>query len=355
MTKTGKIYLKKTTRLSVLTLITLILLISFIATILAYQNPTTTIETITIADYFQTSSYTYLVHLKNNTLYDLPLLLPNQGIYFKQIIDNLTATITYTYQSSLSGPIQGNYTMIAEIKTDLWTKKYPLINQTSFSDNDQTTSFTQDFSINYSYYDDIVEQITTETGITAPNPMLIIHTNIILSQRTSQGIISTQSSPELTMTLSQKTIEISENLTGTQAGSLTRQTIQSHESVILQRNIFTVITIAIAIVFCLLLIITDNKPDEKTETEKIIKKIYKRNGEWIHKTVTPPPTALQHTLRFASIEDLVKIGEDLNKPIFHYTIPNSQKHVFYILDGTTTYLYELNPEENHNQSTPLTK
>jgi hypothetical protein len=350
MKKTGKIYLKKTTRLTILTFIALILLSSIIATILAFQNPATTIETITIADYSQTSSYTYFVHLKNNTLYDMPFLLPNQGIYFKQIIDNITASITYNYQSSLSGPIQGNYSINAEIKTDLWTKKYPLINQTSFSDNNQTTSFAQFFPINYSYYDDIVEQITTETGITAPNPMLIIHTNIILTQITAQGIIHTQSSPELTMTLTQKTIEISENLTNTQPGSLTQQTIQSHQSVILQRNIFTVITVSIAIVFCLLFIITDNAPDEKTETEKTIKKIYKRNGEWIHKTVTPPPTALQHTLRFASIEDLIKIGEDLNKPIFHYTIPNSQKHIFYILDSTTTYLYELSPQENLDKS-----
>jgi hypothetical protein len=99
-----------------------------------------------------------------------------------------------------------------------------------------------------------------------------------------------------------------------------------------------------------LLLLTKNTPETVTNTDIIIKKIYKRNGEWIHKTVTPPPTALQHTLRFASIEDLIKIGEDLNKPIFHYIISNPQKHVFYILDSTTTYLYELSPQENLDKS-----
>jgi hypothetical protein len=353
--KTGKIQLKKTTRLIALAIISLILLLSLIATILAYQTPTITVETKTVAEYSQSSSYAYLVYLKNNTLYEIPLLLPNQGIYFKQIIDNITASITYNYQSSLPGPIHANYSMNAEIKTDLWTKKYPLINQTSFTSTDKITSFTQIFPINYSFYDDEIGEINTETGITAPNPKVIIHTNVFLSQTTSQGTIYTQFAPELSMTLNQKTLEISKNLTSTQTGSLTQQTTQYHQSVLLQRNIYTAITVSMGILLCVVFIITKNKPDEKTEIEKTIKKIYKRNGEWIHKTVTPPPTALQHTLRFASIEDLIKIGEDLNKPIFHYSISNPQRHIFYILDTTTTYLYELNAEENKNQNSPLTK
>jgi len=350
MVKTKKIYLNKRTRFIILTILCVILLSSLITTILVYQNPITSIETIPLADYTQENTYTYLIYLRNNSLYDVPFLLPNQGIFFKQIIDNITGIITYNYHSSLPGVIFGNYTIDAEIKTDLWTKTYPLINKSSFTSTNHTTTFTQVFPINYGFYDNIVEQINTETGITAPNPILNIRTNVVLTQITSQGTISEQFSPTLTMTLTQKTIEISENLTNTKTGKLTKQTIISHQSITLQRNILTITTVLIAGILILLFIFTDNRPDGKSETEVTIKRIYKRNGEWIHKTVTPPPSVLQHTIRFASIEDLIKIGEDLNKPIFHYTIPNSQKHVFYILDSTTTYLYELPFKENVQQS-----
>jgi len=339
--KTRKILLKKTTRQIILLTLSILLLISLIATILAYQTPTTTQETTKVAEYQQTSSYTYLVYLKNNTLYEMPLLLPNQGIYFKQIIDNITASITYTYQSDVPGTISGNYSIYAEIKTDLWTKKYPLTNQTSFTNTDQTMTFTKEFPINYSFYDDAVEQINKETGTTAPNPIVILHTNIRLTQTTPQGNIHAQFSPELTMTLTQKTIELSENLTSRQTGALTRQTTLYHESVLLQRNILTIITFSFTILFGVLFLVTTTISEQKTETEKIIKKIYKRNGEWIHKTTTPPPTALQHLLRFSSIEDIIKISEDLNKPLLHYIASNPTRHLFYVLDATTTYLFEL--------------
>jgi hypothetical protein len=351
--KPGRITLKKTTRLIIISIISIILFISLIATIMTYPTPTKTLETLTVAHYSQSGDYTYIVYLKNNTLYEMPLLLPNQGIYFKQIIDNITASFTYTYQSDVPGSISGNYSMYAEIKTDLWTKKYPLTNQIPFTDNDKTTTFTQQFPINYTFYDAIVGQINTETGVTTPHPLLIIHTNVILSQIISQGIIRAQFSPELSITLAQKTIEISENLSSRETGSLTKQSTLVHESG-LQRNIFTVITLSFAILLCVFFIITKNIPEQKTETEKTIKKIYKKNGEWILKTMTPPPTVLQHILQFTSIEDIIKISEDLNKPLFHYTASNPQRHIFYILDNTTTYLYELNPKENTNENTPLT-
>jgi len=352
--KPGKIFLKKTTRTITIVIISMFLLISLIATLMVYQTPTTSSRTITVAQYSQSSAYTYLVYLKNNTLYDTPFLLPNQGEYFKQIIDDISASITYTYHSNITGSIHGNYSMYAEIQTDLWTKKYPLTEQTPFTSDEKTTTFSQHFSINYSYYDQIVSQINTETGVTAPNPLLKIHTNIILSQITNQGTIYAQLSPEFSMTLTQKTIEISKNLTSEEIGSLTKQTNIYQESVAVQQSLFTGISVLLGIMVTVIFYITRSTPEQKTEIERIIKKIYKQNGEWIHKTVTPPPTALQHTLRFASIEDLIKISEDLNKPILHYTIPNPQCHIFYILDSTTTYLFELTSQQNENQDPEVT-
>jgi|WetSurMetagenome_2_1015567.scaffolds.fasta_scaffold112066_2 hypothetical protein len=351
--KTGKIALQRTTRIIILCLITGILLMSLFAVLMAYQTPATTSETTTVAHYTQTGSYTYRVYLKNNTLYDASFLLPGQGEYFKQIIDGINASITYTYQSNRSGGINGNYSIDAEIKTDLWTKKYPLTEPTPFSSNNQTATITQQFLVNSSFYDQIVGQINTETGVIAPNPLLIIHTNIILSQATDQGTIHAQLSPELSMTLTQKTLDISENLTSSKTGALSRQTTQYHEAVIMQKNIFTVVAVSVAIILCAVLMFTKSKPDEKNETERTIKRIYKKNGDWIVKTLTPPPTALQHLLRLASIEDIIKIGEDLNKPLFHYIRQNPPRHLFYILDATTTYLYEISTEENTEQDAPL--
>lgn len=339
--KKRKIPLHRTIRFIAIGIITLILLTSLLLTILSYQTPILTTETTTVASYTQTSTYAYLVYLKNNTLYDTPFLLPMQGEYFKQLISNILASITYTYQSSLSGTINGNYSMYAEIKTDLWTKKFPLAEQTPFTTNNKTTTFTHQFSINYTFYDNILEQINSETEVNAPNPQLIIHTNVILSQTTPEGTIHSQSTPELPILLNQKTIKISENLTTEQTESLTHHTTVTHESVILQRNLALGVTLVVGFVLLVFFFITKNKTEEKTDNERIIRKIYKKNGEWIIKTTTPPPTALQHILRVPSFEDIIKISEDLNKPLFHYTVPNPPKDVFYILDTSTTYIYEL--------------
>ena len=46
-----------------------------------------------------------------------------------------------------------------------------------------------------------------------------------------------------------------------------------------------------------------------------------------------------------SLEDLVKVGEELGKPILLYTSTNNNEYRFYVLDDATMYEYLLKSKE----------
>ena len=74
---------------------------------------------------------------------------------------------------------------------------------------------------------------------------------------------------------------------------------------------------------------------------KQIKKIQKKYRDWIVEVEEAPKRSVSVDLvSTKSLEDLVKLSEELGKPIIHY-VSNEKTHTFYVLDEAIHYQHKL--------------
>ena len=339
-------------RFVVLAILSFIVIASAYSAYATYQPPTTSEKTITTSEYTHTGTFNYVVYLKNNTVYNTSILYPGQGNIFKKITDHINASLTYRFFCDQPADIDGTYELNAEIQTSIWTKEYTIIPQTAFSStNSKTASFNTNFPINYTHFEDIVAAIDEETGVNAGDTALIMKCNIDITAEINNGSISGSFTPSLNVSLGGNIIEINGDLSQYSSGVLeeTEEIVQpsSIEQSIYWGLTSTVFLIILAVFFMF------TKSDEAAfgKTDKRVRKILKKYGEWIVETEKLPTIEDAKIIPMKSLDDLVKISEELGKPIIHVASDKDKKHVFYVLDDQIHYQYVLPTGEQLKKTT----
>ena len=101
----------------------------------AYQEPTTTNETIVTYEYTQNGIFDFSVNLKNNSWSNKTTIKPGQETIFKKIVDSINASFTYIYHGDEPAETTGEYYLSAQVKTELWEKEYIIVSKSNFSSN----------------------------------------------------------------------------------------------------------------------------------------------------------------------------------------------------------------------------
>lgn len=353
--KFKKIKLQKNIRIGSTALLCIILLFSIITAVGAYQESTTTSETVVTYSYTQNGVFDFTVNLKNNSVYNKTSIKPGQETIFKSIVDDINGSFTYNYRGDEAAETTGEYLLLAQVKTDLWEKNYVIISKSNFSSNKRSASFNFVFPVNLTFYETIVAEIDDEIGIKASNPSLNIKCNIVVSSQTSKGYIYDSFSPYINVSLGGNIIEFGGDLSQYNTGILTGEQEVFLQSVIDNRVVWSassIVFIAIIIGFAL---ITENVTEKYDKTEKLVNKIKKKYGEWIVETEKLPTIEDAKIVPMNSLDDLVKISEELGKPIIYVTSDKDKKHTFYVLDDQMHYQYVLPTVEQLKKVTSCPK
>ena len=349
-----RIPLPKMLRLLVLGVLGILVLYAASSAYAAYQAPETRKITTTALRYDNIGQFDYVATLKNTTLFgDKTTLRPGEGTFFKQLINHVNITFSYRFQSSSDANITGDYFVDAVIQTKLWTKTYPLIPRTSFSEQGRSAWFTVTFPLEYSYYDQILAKINEETGVTAQSPILLLRSTVSVFATTLEGAVSSYFTPTINVSLGQKTLEISEKLSFTQPGSITKTTTVNVSEVPERRMLWTTLSLGLLAGLCIAAVLTTSTTEPQTETNKALRKMKKKYEEWIVETTTYPESTGLRKIQIKSLEDLTKISEEIAKPVFLYASPVSENHRFYVLDEPMLYEYVFKPDETKTTTHPL--
>ena len=79
-----------------------------------------------------------------------------------------------------------------------------------------------------------------------------------------------------------------------------------------------------------------------------MKKINKKYNEWIVEVDTPPKRPLgAEIITMKSLEDLMKISEELGKPVIYHVSNSEGTHSYYVLDEAVPYKYVLYDKERY--------
>jgi len=336
-----KIKLPNKIRLAVIGILIIILLASVISANTAYQKSETIQNTITTISYNQAGRYNYIVYLNESTVYEgLEILKLGDGVIFKQLVKNINASFTYIFDINIVTEISGTYNITGRIQTELWNKTFTIIPDKEFSFNGKTAIFTEQFPIDFVFYENITSQIEEETGVTVVDPLLVIQTDIDISFNAG-GKISETLSPSLTVSLGKLTINIEEGSDNQDSDAKTKTEEIYDPTVKNERNTWTTNSFLILIIIMLFVVFTTATTAELSKIERQIYKIKKKYGEWIVETEKLPSKALVNILPVKSLEDLMKTSEELGKPVVYYTTSKPEKHAFYVFDDTIWYEYSL--------------
>ncbi|MBE3137076.1 MAG: hypothetical protein IMZ43_06775 [Thermoplasmata archaeon] len=345
--KTGyKKTIPSTIRFIAIGIIGILFLCSVFGTYTAYQTPLTKKIVSPILHYTNIGRFDYIALLKNNTVYDNKTTLrPGEGTFFKLLIQQVNVTFSYTFQIDHDADIAGNYTIDAILQTNLWTKSYPVVSRTPFNAHGITATFNTQFPLNYTLYEQLLQNINEETGVSVQTQQLILQSTVVVYATTTNHSVSSVFSQSINVSLNQKTLDISKELSLTTPGVLTNSTTINQEDITNQRTIWTALSVIFFAGLPIMMLLTTSRSESENKTEKEIKKIKKKYGEWIIETKTSPEQPKSRIILVKSLEDLSKVSEELGKPILLYGPSSEKDYRFYVLEDSMMYEYEFKTKE----------
>jgi hypothetical protein len=340
-----KLKLNKNIRLG-LTVIVIITIIIFSYLIYSEAyNPGFEENTSPVYSYDSKGSIKYAVYLKPNNLYTHNRLEEGQ-LYITEFIDYIDTNIKYEFIGEREAEIKGNYNIIAKVKgftgeeeniINVWEKDFFIIQYKQINTNTGKVSIIENLKLNLNEYNTFVKEIKEATKINCQTA-LILSMNINIKGTTDKGPIEVFSSPDLVIPLEVTMFEISGNNIIDQPGAI-EETVQ--ERLPLNKNqLISYGTILFILIIALIFLIffTIIAP-KKNLIEKEIKRIFKKHGDRL--VALNSDIDVKKAIIVKSIEDLVKLSDDIEKPIlYRYRADYKEINKFYVIHEDNNFVFD---------------
>lgn len=341
-----RIKLPNNIRLGALGIIFLLFLFSVFNVTAIDEEPKISFKTNTIASYTQNGNFDYTIYLKDNTVYNGRKTITPQDdlIAFRNIVDHVTGSFTYSFRSTETLTLTGDYKIFARIQTDIWTKEYTLASG-SFTNN-----FAKEFPIDLEFYENVTSAIDAETGVAATNPQLIIQCKIsnIKTTENLDNFLLSSFNPSITIPLNKKTIDFPDELKNQVTDVETNREEIVTQNVNTDKDQWTANSYIFIIAIIIFSLVTRSNAVKLNETEKMVKKINKKYNEWIVELDSPPKRPLgTEIVTIKNIEDLMKISEELGKPVMHHVSEKDGAYTYFVLDDSVHYKYAIYDKEKY--------
>ncbi|WP_449241151.1 DUF5305 family protein [Desulfoscipio gibsoniae] len=342
--KYNKYYLNKKIRLALILLCILSFLAALCFLYYLYRKPAEIVKEVPTYTYEHQGDIFYRADIKPNMVFrETTVMGPDKTIY-RDLMDSFTSICAYRFKGSQPAEIKGTYNVTAALEAkDMWKLNYVLIPQTSFSRSGKEVSFRAERAIDLGYFEQVIKQVDEELGVNAREPILTIKTNIDLEADTGGQVLKDKLTPTMIIPLTSGSFQVGDDeLTVKKKGLLTKEVMVSNP--IRSKLIYAyVAAITSGVLLLMLLLLTQNKPliqDQRKNIQEFWKEFWKKYGDCIIKTNNEiSPTKF---VSVNSMEDLVRVADELAKPIIHKEIVSANEPaVCYVLDGPIAYKHVL--------------
>ncbi len=285
-----------------------------------------------------------------------PIILEPGQIDFINLIDKMNVNFAYHFQADK--PVDNlklRVDVVANlVATQSWSKSFDLL-QTAENGN-----FNLDLPIDIAGYASTIQSINSETGASPASYNLTITVNIHATGETSYGPIDETFSPALTGTITGNVLNWAPILTDSKNGAINRVTTTANKVLGLSVRTASVIFIIFSVIFMILLAAIilyylKNRGQNFSSFDVEIQKIQKSYGARIAESKDNPVANNINPVPMNSIGDLLKIADELGKPVIHQSEgPSGDIQLYYVIDGNTCYQYSLSREKS-KQNTDVAK
>lgn len=346
--KIKKLKINKVIRLALI--VFLILVLSSVSFLLykELKIPIVKEEKVKLYSYINKSSIDYKVLLKPNNLYDIPTLDEGQ-YYITSYVDIIQAAFKYEFVGERPADLKGSYEIAALLegykdennnRTVIWEKQFILSPKEDFASKEERMSLIKTVDIRLDEFSNFAKKIVEETKVRS-SLQLSIYMKVNLAADTDKGIVEVTAAPTLVLPLEADYFMITESEVKEEPGSIeeTRQVQLPPDKFKVRMYILSLFVLVFAVLG--LLIFTE--PIIRSQFTKKLNKIFKQHGSRLVALDNElPAVSLEKCFIVRSIDDLVRVADELGKPIMYEFREeyNDMVH-FYVLDSKMTYIYTL--------------
>jgi len=302
----------------------------------------------TLYSYNNKGTINYTVFLKPNILYDTDSLDEGQ-LYLTEFIDYIKTTLNYEFSGERETDIEGDYGVAAKVQgftrdgeevKNIWEKNYILVPQKSFSIKDKTISIKEEIEIKLDEYNTFAKEIIEVSKINCQTNLSIIM-NVNFKGNTDKGPIEEVISPAMVIQLNTSMFQISGNTNIEKPGTI-EETTQVQLPVNKSQVIFYGVIIGILSVTLILLIFFTVSTAVTDPLEKKLKRIFKKHGDRLVALNSEMAATSEKCSEVYSMEDLVRIADEIGKPIMYRYSPNYKDiSKLYVSDETQVYSLDI--------------
>ena len=299
--------------------------------------------------------FDYEVYLKPNKLYETDVLRSEAPpvaeppaspqtlgpglLYFPDIIDNIGASFSYQFLCDRPISEQSQEVEVTALieNPDKWSRSLVVVPETS-----KVGSFTMPFSIDIQYFTMVIDAIGQETGVRGSSHNIVIKADVYTVARTDLGTIDEVYTQTLGVKLEGSTLTFDEELSLSQSGSSGGAAIPGESGSKAPWIIGLVIALLALGYFGWSQTQLRLAPVSAGEAEAArARKKYKQMMVDVEELPGVKPT--ETVIPLSSLDDLVRIADDLVKPVLHQAAKG--RHTYCIIDGDVRYLYVIETQK----------
>ena len=332
-----------------------ILFLSLVVTSYIFINKSIVIQEAKNVSYEEHGNTDYKVFLKDNIYYEDKYLDKNMS-YIANLIDYIS--VDYNYKFKADTLFDGEYSykiradleiLNAENKTLVFTKKYDLIKEKTFTiENQNEYNIVENIKIDYDHYNSLANGFKSSYGVDTESNLIIyldIYRNIDQNSINNPNI-NGNGTIKLTIPLSEKAINI--KMDSMEINN--KNVITSLDDYYLEDIKYLIIGIISLIVSLYLFIkivkILSILSISPTDYDKTLKKILNQYDRLIVTTSSMPNLEKNNIIKLKEFVELLDAKDNLHKPIFFIEVTPHQKAYFFIQDDDKIILFTLKNIDN---------
>lgn len=298
--------------------------------------------------YSHNAKINYSISLLPNNLYTQPIL-GEDGIYISSLVNSINSRMKYEFIGDQAAKIQGKYSTAllfqGFIKNDngekiLFEKKNILQPEKKFNVNNKKVFLTSTTDLSIKSYNEMVRSAIDSLKVNFTAKLTVIW-SITVNAKAVSGTVNETIESKMEIPINEKYFEIGGNLNNGKKGEITaiKKVLSPHYN---ERTTATYI----GGIFCLLLLIfiqffTSSLP-EMNALEKKTRQIFKNHADRLVATTCDGFSDNKEKVNVLIIEDLVRIADDLGRPIL-YKISDKNKEItdYIVLGENTIYMLDI--------------
>lgn len=343
--------IRRSTKYTIVIFSIVLMLFSLANFIKCLQQENMVTATKQIYKYTNKFNYDYKINLITNKYMTNNEIEDKNFAYVTDLIDNIELNLNYDYTADKDSEIKSTYSIIGKMQAvytkngeeqKIWEKEETLLQEKNLSSTSNNFSINEKLTLDLKDKNDLINSFKQQLGMTI-DAKYTVTLRINTSTNIEGKEVTNETKPVINIDLAEKTTKITGENNTTNTEYISKEYKISKESNLV-RIIFYLILAIIGLVMLIYALKADVANTVRNEFKLELNRILRICQDKIVKVSTKPSDENVEVVIVKDFGEIVKVSEELFKPILYYGEKDKEEAWFSVVSGKTTYRYILKEE-----------